>query len=446
MLEAVFFFRYEFILLLKRCILCTFFWFASVDLFEHGKFPSTKYNGFIMSKLVLILNCGSSSLKFSILDPISGDEKLSGLAEAFYLPEARIKWKLHGEKGQADLGAGASHAEALNFIVKNIFSKDAELQNGICAIGHRIVHGGEKLTKSMIVTDDVVNEIENAIQFAPLHNPAHLIGIREAFKLFPHLKDKNVVVFDTAFHQTMPEEAYLYALPYSLYKEHGVRRYGAHGTSHYFVSREAAKRLGIAEDKVNVITCHLGNGGSVSAIRHGQCIDTSMGLTPLEGLVMGTRCGDIDPAIMFYMHNTLGMSVEEIETTLTKKSGLLGLTEVTSDCRYAEDNYEKEIPAKRALDVYCYRLAKYIGSYMAVIGERLDAIVFTGGIGENSAHVREITLNHLKLFGYQVDQERNLAARFGNEGIITKEGSPIAMVLPTNEELVIAQDTAKLCF
>ena len=173
MLEAVFFFRYEFILLLKRCILCTFFWFASVDLFEHGKFPSTKYNGFIMSKLVLILNCGSSSLKFSILDPISGDEKLSGLAEAFYLPEARIKWKLHGEKGQADLGAGAAHAEALNFIVKNIFSKDAELQNGICAIGHRIVHGGEKLTKSMIVTDDVVNEIENAIQFAPLHNPAH---------------------------------------------------------------------------------------------------------------------------------------------------------------------------------------------------------------------------------------------------------------------------------
>ena len=431
---------------LKGVFYARFFWFASVDLFEHGKFPSTKYNGFIMSKLVLILNCGSSSLKFSILDPISGDEKLSGLAEAFYLPEARIKWKLHGEKGQADLGAGAAHAEALNFIVKNIFSKDAELQNGICAIGHRIVHGGEKLTKSMIVTDDVVNEIENAIQFAPLHNPAHLIGIREAFKLFPHLKDKNVVVFDTAFHQTMPEEAYLYALPYSLYKEHGVRRYGAHGTSHYFVSREAAKRLGIGEDKVNVITCHLGNGGSVSAIRHGQCIDTSMGLTPLEGLVMGTRCGDIDPAIMFYMHNTLGMSVEEIETTLTKKSGLLGLTEVTSDCRYAEDNYEKEIPAKRALDVYCYRLAKYIGSYMAVIGERLDAIVFTGGIGENSAHVREITLNHLKLFGYQIDQERNLAARFGNEGIITKKGSPIAMVLPTNEELVIAQDTAKLCF
>ncbi|WP_439241018.1 MULTISPECIES: acetate kinase [unclassified Lonepinella] len=396
-----------------------------------------------MSKLVLILNCGSSSLKFAILDPVSGDEKLSGLAEAFYLPEARIKWKIHGEKGNADLGAGAAHSEALKFIVENVLTQ--ELKDSIVAIGHRIVHGGEKFTSSVIVTDEVVKGIEDAIQFAPLHNPAHLIGIKEAFNIFPHLKDKNVVVFDTAFHTTMPEEAYLYALPYSLYKDHAIRRYGAHGTSHYFVSREAAKRLGVAEDKVNVITCHLGNGGSVSAVRHGECIDTSMGLTPLEGLVMGTRSGDIDPAIVFYLYRNLGMSMDEVEETLVKKSGLLGLTEVTSDCRYAEDNYDKEEPAKRALDVYCYRLAKYIGSYMAVIGERLDAIVFTGGIGENSAHVREITLNHLKLFGYNVDDEKNLAARFGKEGVITKEGSPIAMVIPTNEELVIAQDTARLC-
>ncbi|WP_439291438.1 acetate kinase [Lonepinella koalarum] len=396
-----------------------------------------------MSKLVLILNCGSSSLKFAILDPVSGDEKLSGLAEAFYLPEARIKWKIHGEKGNADLGAGAAHSEALKFIVENVLTQ--ELKDSIVAIGHRIVHGGEKFTSSVIVTDEVAKGIEDAIQFAPLHNPAHLIGIKEAFNIFPHLKDKNVVVFDTAFHTTMPEEAYLYALPYSLYKEHGIRRYGAHGTSHYFVSREAAKRLGVAEDKVNVITCHLGNGGSVSAVRHGECIDTSMGLTPLEGLVMGTRSGDIDPAIVFYLYRNLGMSMDEVEETLVKKSGLLGLTEVTSDCRYAEDNYEKEEPARRALDVYCYRLAKYIGSYMAVIGERLDAIVFTGGIGENSAHVREITLNHLKLFGYNIDTEKNLAARFGNEGIITKDNTPIAMVIPTNEELVIARDTARLC-
>ncbi|QLB13166.1 acetate kinase [Bisgaardia hudsonensis] len=395
-------------------------------------------------KLVLILNCGSSSLKFAILDPENGDEKLSGLAEAFFLPEARIKWKLNGEKGTADLGNGAAHSEALNFIVSNILTQ--EIKDSIVSIGHRIVHGGEKYTSSVIVTDEVIKGIEDAAEFAPLHNPAHLIGIKEAFKAFPHLKEKNVVVFDTAFHQTMPEEAYLYALPYSLYKEHGVRRYGMHGTSHYFVSKETAKRLNIAEDKINVITCHLGNGGSVSAIRHGKCIDTSMGFTPLEGLVMGTRSGDLDPAIMFYLHNSLGMSVAEIEETLVKKSGLLGLTEVTSDCRYAEDNYDKEAPAKRALDVYCYRLAKYIGSYMAVIGERLDAIVFTGGIGENSALVRELTLNHLKLFGYDIDSEKNLAARFGKEGVITKDNTPLAMVLPTNEELVIAQDTARLTF
>ncbi|HII3827224.1 TPA: acetate kinase [Pasteurella multocida] len=396
-------------------------------------------------KLVLILNCGSSSLKFSILDPQTGEEKLSGLAEAFHLDDARIKWKLHGEKGNADLGAGAAHSEALNFIVNSIFPLDPSLKEDIVAIGHRIVHGGEKFTSSVVITDEVVQGIKDAVQFAPLHNPAHLIGIEEAFKMFPHLKDKNVAVFDTAFHQTMPEEAYLYALPYSLYREHGVRRYGAHGTSHFFVSQQAAERLNVPAEQVNVITCHLGNGASIAAVRHGQCIDTSMGLTPLEGLVMGTRSGDIDPAIVFYLYDNLGLSVEEINTLLTKKSGLLGLTEVTSDCRYAEDNYDKEAPAKRALDVFSYRLAKYIGSYMAVIGERLDAIVFTGGIGENSSLVRELTLNHLKLFGYQVDADKNKAARFGHEGVITADNTPVAMVIPTNEELVIAQDTARLC-
>ncbi|NNI30402.1 acetate kinase [Pasteurella multocida] len=396
-------------------------------------------------KLVLILNCGSSSLKFSILDPQTGEEKLSGLAEAFHLDDARIKWKLHGEKGNADLGAGAAHSEALNFIVNSIFPLDPSLKEDIVAIGHRIVHGGEKFTSSVVITDEVVQGIKDAVQFAPLHNPAHLIGIEEAFKMFPHLKDKNVAVFDTAFHQSMPEEAYLYALPYSLYREHGVRRYGAHGTSHFFVSQQAAERLNVPAEQVNVITCHLGNGASIAAVRHGQCIDTSMGLTPLEGLVMGTRSGDIDPAIVFYLHDNLGLSVEEINTLLTKKSGLLGLTEVTSDCRYAEDNYDKEAPAKRALDVFSYRLAKYIGSYMAVIGERLDAIVFTGGIGENSSLVRELTLNHLKLFGYQVDSDKNKAARFGHEGVITADNTPVAMVIPTNEELVIAQDTARLC-
>lgn len=200
-----------------------------------------------------------------------------------------------------------------------------------------------------------------------------------------------MAVFDTAFHQTMPEESYLYALPYSLYKEHGVRRYGAHGTSHFFVTQEAAKILNKPVEEVNIITCHLGNGGSVSAIRNGKCVDTSMGLTPLEGLVMGTRSGDIDPAIIFHLHDTLGMSVDDINKMLTKESGLLGLTEVTSDCRYVEDNYAEKADAKRAMDVYCHRLAKYIGSYTALMDGRLDAVIFTGGIGENAAMVRELS-------------------------------------------------------
>ena len=396
------------------------------------------------SKLVLVLNCGSSSLKFAILNAASGEEHLSGLAECFHLPEARIKWKQDGEKHEAPLGAGAAHSEALNFIVKTILAQKPALSAQIAAIGHRIVHGGEQLTESVIITDAVIKGIKDNASFAPLHNPAHLIGIEEAMKNFPHLSDKNVAVFDTAFHQTMPEESYLYALPYKLYKEHGVRRYGAHGTSHYYVTHEAAKFLNKPVDELNIITCHLGNGASVAAVRNGKCVDTSMGLTPLEGLVMGTRSGDIDPAIVFYLHDTLGMSVDAINKLLTKESGLLGLTEVTSDCRYVEDNYETKEDAKRAMDVFCHRLAKYIGSYTAMMEGRLDAVIFTGGIGENAAMVRELSLKKLGLLGFEVDHERNLAARFGKSGFINKEGTRPAIVIPTNEELVIAQDAARL--
>ncbi|AJC67024.1 MULTISPECIES: acetate kinase [Dickeya] len=396
------------------------------------------------SKLVLVLNCGSSSLKFAIIDAVNGDEYLSGLAECFNLPEARIKWKIDGGKQEAALGAGAAHSEALSFIVNTILSQKPELSAQLVAIGHRIVHGGEKFTQSAVINDEVLQGIKDAVPFAPLHNPAHLIGIEEALKEFPHLKDKNVAVFDTAFHQTMPEEAYLYALPYKLYKEHHIRRYGAHGTSHYFVSREAAKVLNKPVDELNVITCHLGNGGSVSAIRNGKCVDTSMGLTPLEGLVMGTRSGDIDPAVVFHLHDSLGMSVDSINKMLTKESGLLGLTEVTSDCRYVEDNYETKEDAKRAMNVYCHRLAKYIGSYSALMEGRLDAVIFTGGIGENAAMVRELTLKQLGLLGFEVDHERNLAARFGKGGNVAKDGTRPALVIPTNEELVIAQDALSL--
>ena len=396
------------------------------------------------SKLVLVLNCGSSSLKFAILDAVNGDEYLSGLAECFHLPEARIKWKIDGGKQEAELGAGAAHSEALNFIVNTILAQKPELSAQLTAIGHRIVHGGEKYTSSVVIDESVIQGIKDAASFAPLHNPAHLIGIRAALKVFPDLAEKNVAVFDTAFHQTMPEEAFLYALPYKLYKENGIRRYGAHGTSHYYISLEAAKQLNKPVEELNIINCHLGNGGSVCAIKNGKSVDTSMGLTPLEGLVMGTRSGDIDPAIIFFLHDKLGMSVAEINTMLTKESGLLGLTEVTSDCRFVEDNYDSKEEAKRAMDVYCYRLAKYIGAYAAAMDGRLDAVVFTGGIGENSAPIREITLNKLGLLGFDVDHDANLAARFGKGGEITKAGSTKALVIPTNEEWVIAHDALEL--
>ncbi|MFY3325320.1 acetate kinase [Vibrio fluvialis] len=395
-----------------------------------------------MSKLVLVLNCGSSSLKFAIVDAQNGDEFLSGLAECLHLPEARIKWKLDG-KHEAQLGEGAAHDEALTFIVETILASKPELAEQLKAIGHRVVHGGEQFTQSALIDETVLKGIEDAASFAPLHNPAHIVGIKAAQKAFPALQ--NVAVFDTAFHQTMPEEAYLYALPYKLYKEHGIRRYGAHGTSHLFIAREAAERLGKPANELNIINCHLGNGASVCAIKNGQSVDTSMGLTPLEGLVMGTRCGDIDPAIIFHLHDTLGYSVDDINKMLTKESGLLGLTEVTSDCRFVEDNYGAKEEATRAMDVFCHRLAKYVAGYTASMDGRLDAIVFTGGIGENSAPIREMVLNRLAIFGIEVDGDANLKARFGGEGVITTANSRIpAMVISTNEELVIAEDTARL--
>ncbi|MGL4753549.1 MAG: acetate kinase [Aeromonadaceae bacterium] len=394
------------------------------------------------SKLVLVLNCGSSSLKFAVIDAVDGDEKLSGLAECLHLTEARIKWKLDGNKGAADLGAGAAHEEALDYIVHTILASKPELAENLFAIGHRVVHGGEKFTRSVVISDEVIQGIADCATLAPLHNPAHLVGIKAAQHAFPGLP--NVAVFDTAFHQTMPEHAYLYALPYQMYKQNGIRRYGMHGTSHYYISLQAAEALGKPVSELNIINCHLGNGGSVCAIKNGQSVDTSMGMTPLEGLVMGTRCGDIDPAIIFHLHDALGMSLADINTMLTKESGLLGLTEVTSDCRFVEDNYDSDAAAKRAMDLYCYRLAKYIGSYVAALDGRLDAVVFTGGIGENSAPIREMTLNRLSLLGFKVDAEANLKARFGGQGIITEAGSTVAMVIPTNEEWVIAHDALEL--
>ncbi|MDD8057706.1 MULTISPECIES: acetate kinase [Shewanella] len=393
-------------------------------------------------KLVLVLNCGSSSLKFAIIDAQTGDEQISGLAECFGLEDSRIKWKFNGGKNEAKLGAFTAHREAVEFIVNNILGAQPQLAAQIKAIGHRIVHGGEKFTRSVIITPEVIQGIEDCASLAPLHNPAHLIGIRAAIASFPTLPQ--VAVFDTAFHQSMPEKAYVYALPYKLYREHGIRRYGMHGTSHLFVSREAAKVLGKELADTNVICAHLGNGASVTAIKGGKSVDTSMGLTPLEGLVMGTRCGDLDPSIIFHLVKQLGYTLDEVNNLLNKQSGLLGISELTNDCRGIEEGYQDgHKGATLALDIFCYRLAKYIASYTVPLG-RLDAVIFTGGIGENSDLIREKVLNLLEIFNFEVDNTLNKAARFGQEGVITKPGSTVAMVIPTNEEWVIAEDAMKL--
>ena len=390
------------------------------------------------SKLVLVLNCGSSSLKFAIIDAHTGHEQLSGLAECFYLPNSRISWTLNGEKGQADLGDNAAHQQALDFIVNSLLLPHPELLSNLAAVGHRVVHGGEHFTQSALIDDHVINIIQECASLAPLHNPAHLIGIHSAMHSFPALPQ--VAVFDTAFHQTMPESSYLYALPYQLYREHHIRRYGMHGTSHYFIAEQAAKLLDKPLSELNIISCHLGNGASVCAINKGQSVDTSMGLTPLEGLVMGTRSGDLDPAIIFHLHDNLGYSVERINTLLTKESGLLGLSERTSDCRYLAEHYDTDPAAKRAMDIFCYRLAKYIASYTCALDGRLDAVVFTGGIGENSVLVRELTLARLSLLGFKLDAKANHDARFGKTACITTPDSTPAWVIPTNEEWVIAKD------
>lgn len=394
------------------------------------------------NKLVLVLNCGSSSLKFAVIDAQTGDDQISGLAECFGLEDSRIKWKINGEKQEAALGAYTAHREAVEFIVNKILAGQPELAAQIQAVGHRIVHGGEKFTRSVIIDDSVIKGIEDCASLAPLHNPAHLIGIRAAMASFPKLPQ--VAVFDTAFHQSMPDRAYVYALPYKLYREHGIRRYGMHGTSHLFVSREAAKMLNKPLAETNVICAHLGNGASVTAVKGGKSVDTSMGLTPLEGLVMGTRCGDIDPSIIYHLVHQLGYTLEEVNNLMNKQSGLLGISELTNDCRGIEEGYaDGHKGATLALEIFCYRLAKYIASYTVPLG-RLDAVVFTGGIGENSDLIREKVLNLLEIFNFHVDSERNKAARFGKKGIITQDNSTVAMVIPTNEEWVIAEDSIKL--
>ncbi|MCK5893516.1 MAG: acetate kinase [Endozoicomonadaceae bacterium] len=388
---------------------------------------------------ILIINCGSSSLKFSVINPRDGDEKISGVAERLSTPEASVRWTFQGNKKMAEIPS-ANHFK--------VFSKLMDLLGETClfdtieGIGHRVVHGGETFKESCVITDDVIQGIEACIHLAPLHNPAHLIGIRTAIEYFPSLKQ--IAVFDTSFHQTMPEHAYIYAVPYEYYEEHGLRRYGMHGTSYRYVSAKAAEMLGLELSDSAILVAHLGNGASAAAVLNGESVDTTMGLTPLEGLVMGTRSGSLDPNVFSFLNKTYGYTLEEITDILHKQSGLLGISGLQNDCRVIEKAAaEGNRRAQLALDVFCYVLAKHLAGLFVALG-RIDALVFTGGIGENSGLIRKKVLALMGVFDFYISDELNEKLRFGNEGVITSTDSTVAMVIATNEELMIAQDTAVL--
>ena len=394
-----------------------------------------------MSKLILVLNCGSSSLKGAVLNSENGDVLLSCLGEKLNLADAYITFKVNGQKERVDLSATPNHTGAVGAMLEKLKAMGLESQIG--AIGHRVVSGGEEYSESVLIDDSVMAAIEKCIPLAPLHNPANLLGIRAAQDIFKGLP--NVAVFDTAFHQTMPEHAYMYAIPRKFYRDLGVRRYGFHGTSYRFVAEEAANVLGADKNNLKLVIAHLGNGASITAVRNGKSMDTSMGLTPLEGLVMGTRSGDVDPSIFSFLADNLKLSTQQITDILNKESGLMGISELSSDCRVIEEeSLNGHEGAVLALEMFSYRLAKYVAS-MAVAAGGLDALVFTGGIGENSDIIREKVLNYCAFLGFSVDKDANTAARFGKAGVITAADSKVkSVVIPTNEELMIAQDTARL--
>ena len=391
-----------------------------------------------MKKDVIVLNCGSSSVKFAIINAETGEAGLSGIAESLGNQDASLSYKIDGKKNTLALPEKAGHTEALNAIQSVIAQTDVVP----IAIGHRVVHGGEKFKQAALVDETVLAAIEEYASMAPLHNMANLKGITTAQEAYPNLP--HVAVFDTSFFQTMPKKAFVYALPMALYKEHGIRRYGFHGTSHKFILDSTAAQLNKSVEDTSIISAHLGNGCSVSAIEKGQAVDTSLGFTPLEGLVMGTRCGDLDPSLPGTLQQKLGKTAEEINDLLNKQSGLLGISELSNDCRTLEEAaLNGHEGALLAIEIFCYRLAKYISGYMIAV-PTLDAIVFTGGIGENSSLIRETTMGYFKHFGVAIDEQRNLDARFGNAGEISAPSSSTkVLVVPTNEEWVIAAQAAQ---
>ena len=393
---------------------------------------------------VLVINCGSSSLKFQLINSDTEDVLAKGLCERIGI-DGRLVYQPAGgekEKTEADM---PTHKQAIQMVLDALMNPKTGVIKSldeVDAVGHRVVHGGEKFASSVVINDEVLAGIEACSDLAPLHNPANLIGIRACQKLMPGTP--MVAVFDTAFHQTMPEKAYLYGLPYEYYEKYAVRRYGFHGTSHSFVSKHAADFLGLDLNNSKIIVAHLGNGASISAVLNGKCVDTSMGLTPLEGLVMGTRSGDMDPAIMEYIAKKEDLDIAGVMNVLNKKSGVYGLSKnLSSDFRDLEEAMENGNKyAAAALEVFCYRVAKYIGSYVAAMNG-VDAIAFTAGIGENAGIVREKVLAHLGYLGITLDAEAN--KKRGEDFVISTADSKVKVaVIPTNEELAIARETVAL--
>ena len=405
---------------------------------------------------ILVLNCGSSSLKFQLiatdLERIAAntDQRLAHGQIERIGGAAIITFTAEGNAPQRSAAPVKDIRSAVEMVVRWIASDASGVDEiktlaDIHAVGHRVVHGGEHFTESAIITDEVLHAIEDCIELAPLHNPANIKGINAARETLGAGLPQ-VAVFDTAFHQTLPEKAFLYALPYQLYRRHKIRRYGFHGTSHRYVAYRYRTLLNIPKENVNIITLHLGNGCSVAAIKNGVSIDTSMGLTPLEGLVMGTRSGDLDAAIIEFLCSKEGLTVQEVESLLNKQSGLLGISGLTNDMRelLAESSENNDRRAKLAIEIFCYRAAKYIGSYLAAMNGA-DAIIFAGGIGENSAEIRAQICENLSWMGIEIEPQLNENHIKGREGVISKDAARLKVyVIPTNEELLIARDTVRL--
>lgn len=394
---------------------------------------------------VLVINCGSSSLKFQLINSKSEAVIAKGLCERIGIEGSQMTYTPAGGVKQETVTPMKDHTEAIRLVLGALTDKEngvVKSLDEIGAVGHRLVHGGENFASSTLITDEVIKAIEECNDLAPLHNPANLIGISACKELMPDTPMAGV--FDTAFHQTMPEEAYLYGLPYHYYEDYKVRRYGFHGTSHSYVSARAAEVVGKAYEDLKIIVCHLGNGASVSAVKNGKCVDTSMGLTPLEGLIMGTRSGDIDPAIIEFLCNKENKSVQEIMSVLNKKSGVFGLSgDFSSDFRDLEKAYRAgEAFAIRTMKAFAYRVAKYIGAYAAAMNG-VDVICFTAGIGENSPFIRTMVSSYLGYLGVELDEDANV--KRGEEvEITTPESRTKVLVIPTNEELAIARETVAL--